>query len=98
LGSVFRGGLNQIEEWDTWIESRYYSLRETFDKYKKPGEILPEEFTSLDKTRINYAVIAGRRPDFTQETYRIKRGAEILLLHYDNLVDLARKIINKDTY
>jgi len=98
LGSVFRKGLDQIEEWDKWIESYYPSLKETFDKYKKPGEILPEEFYSLDKSRIHYLVLAGRRSDFTEKTYRIRRRKDVLILHYDNLIDSSRYIINKNTY
>lgn len=98
LGSAFRKGLEQIEEWDKWIESYYPSLKETFDKYKKPGEILAEEFYSLDKSRIHYLVVAGRRSDFNEKTYRIRRRKDVLIFHYDNLIDLARYIINKNTY
>ncbi len=98
LGEVFRKGLNQIEEWDRWIESSYLSLKETFDKYKKQGETLPEEFTCLDKSRIHYAVIAGRRTDFTKLTYRIKRQNDKLILHYDNLLDSSKNIIGKATF
>ena len=99
LGSVFRKGLEQIDEWDKWIESYYPSLKETFDKYKKPCAILPDEFYTLDKSRIHYLVIAGRRSDFTDRTYRNRRlKKDVLILHYDNLIDLARYIINKNTY
>jgi hypothetical protein len=100
LGEIFRKALNQIGDWDNWIDSNYTSLKETFDKYKKPDETLPEEFTHLDKSRMHYAVIAGRRGDFTKKTYRIrrKRGNDALILHYDNLVDSATNIIGKNTY
>lgn len=98
LGAVFRKGLNQIGDWDSWIDSNYTSLKETFDKYKKPDKTLPEEFTRLDKSRINYAVIAGRRKDFTRKTYRIRRKSDALILHYDNLLDSSANIIGKNTY
>ncbi len=100
LGAVFRKGLNQIRDWDSWIDSNYTSLKETFDKYKKPDDTLPEEFTHLDKSRIHYAVIAGRRKDFNKKTYKIRRKEEndALILHYDNLLDSAENIIGKNTY
>lgn len=98
LGAVFRKGLSQIGDWDSWIDSNYTSLKETFDKYKKPDETLPEEFTRLDKSRIHYSVIAGRRRDFTKKTYRIRRKSDALVLHYDNLLDSSENIIGKNTY
>lgn len=98
LGTVFRKGLNQIEDWDSWIDSNYQSLKETFDKYKKPDATLPDEFTHLDKSRIHYAVIAGRRRDFTKKTYAISRKSNKLILHYDNLLDSSKNIIGKNTY
>lgn len=98
LGSVFRKGLNQIEDWDIWLDSNYPSLKETFDKYKKPDKNLPEEFTHLDKSRIHYGVIAGRRKDFTKKTYAISRKSNKLILHYDKLLDLSKNMIGKNTY
>ena len=98
LGEAFRKGLNQIEDWDSWIDSSYASLKETFDKCKKSDETLPEEFTHLDKSRIHYVVIAGRRTDFTEKTYAIRRKNNKLILHYDNLLDLSENIIGKKTY
>lgn len=99
LGEVFRKGVNQTLDWDRWIDSNYTSLKETFDKYKNPDKTLPEEFTHLDKSRIHYAVIAGRRGDFTEKTYRIHRKEKVtLILHYDNLLDSARNMIGKVTY
>jgi len=98
LGKAFRKGLNQIEDWDSWIDSNYQSLKETFDKYKKPDETLPEEFSRLDKSRIHYAVIAGRRRNFNKKTYAISRKSDKLILHYDNLLDSSKNIIGKATY
>jgi hypothetical protein len=102
LGSSFRKGLGQIDDWSAWLEAQYYSLKETFNKYKKNGETLPEEFLTMDKSRIHFAVVAGRRKDFKDKTYRIKRSKfskeGCLLLHYDNLVDAAGYIIGQNTY
>lgn len=91
LGLTFRKGIKQVQEWDAWIEANFNSLKLIFNKYKKDGVVLPEEFNALDKSRIHYAVIAGRRTDFNDKTYRIKRQYlqkyNIHLLHYDNLID-----------
>ncbi|SDY99629.1 protein of unknown function [Proteiniborus ethanoligenes] len=102
LGDTFRKGIKQVFDWDEWLESNYVSLRETFQKYKNPNEQLPNEFFSLDKTRIHYAVVAGRRDAFNLKTYKEKRRYvdkhKILLLHYDNLCDSAKSTIGKPTY
>lgn len=102
LGDTFRKGIKQIVDWDEWLEANYSSLRETFLKYKHPNMQLPDEFLILDKSRIHYAVVAGRRHDFNEKTYREKRryksNQKITLLHYDNLYDSAKDIIGKPTY
>lgn len=102
IGDVFRKGIKQINDWDEWLEANYISLRETFQKYKHPNEQLPNEFISLDKTRIHYVVIAGRRDEFNERTYKERRRysdkQKILLLHYDNLCDSAKSLIGKPTY
>jgi hypothetical protein len=102
LGAVFRKGLSQLERWDTWLEGRFSALSETLEKHKRPEVALPREFALFDKTRIHYVVVAGRRTDFDDLTYRIRRkhymeGARHLL-HYDNLVDSARSVIGELTY
>lgn len=102
LGEAFRKGLSQVEDWDLWLESRFSTLSESFMKELKKGESLPDEFHHLDKTRINYVVIAGRRSDFDEKTYRIRRKNQkdnsVLILHYDNVIDSAEKIIGEATY
>lgn len=102
LGSAFRKGISQVEDWGTWIESQYGSLRETFDKYRHRDLDLPREFVTLDKSRINYVVLAGRRTDFNDKTYRQCRKKQkensVLILHYDNLIDAAQDVIGKRTY
>jgi hypothetical protein len=101
-GDAFRKGLTQIENWDTWLDSNYLSLNETFTKYKKNGKTLPEDFTKMDKSRFHFVIIAGRRDDFNEKTYRIQRKklkeGSIRLLHYDNIIDCAQKIIGAVTY
>jgi hypothetical protein len=102
LGEVFQKGLRQIEDWDAWLDANYSSLKETFNKHKQIEKALPDEFINLDKSRLHFVVVAGRRNDFKERTYRIqrkefnKRG--ILILHYDNIIDSARNIIGTSTY
>jgi hypothetical protein len=90
IGPVMRKGIKQIETWDTWLEGNFSHLQLMFEKHQGINP-LPEEFLKLDKSRIHYVVIAGRRKDFKANTYRYKRkllkAQNILLLHYDNLVD-----------
>ncbi|WP_268121979.1 Shedu anti-phage system protein SduA domain-containing protein [Roseivirga pacifica] len=85
----FRNGIRQVEDWDNWIDKNYPNLFSLFQKVKNPRESLPEEFYVLDKSRIHYMVIAGRRGDFSDKTYRLKRKTpkNLKLLHYDNLLD-----------
>lgn len=92
FGTVFRKGIKQVEDWDTWIEGNFSTLKLVFDKYKQPNRDLPNEFITLDKSRVYYVVIAGRRSDFKDKTYELKRKYKkrnnVMILHYDNLVDL----------
>lgn len=89
LGNGFRKGIKQVEDWDSWIDSNFFSLKSVFSKYKSSSKNLPSEFYELDKTRIHYLVIAGRRSDFNSKTYKIKRQGinNIRIIHYDNLLD-----------
>jgi len=47
-------------------------------------------------------VVAGRRSDFSEKTYILKREykkeKDIDVLHYDNLVDFSNNLIGKITY
>lgn len=102
LGNVFRKGITQIGDWDEWLEQNFNSLQEYFYKHVKKGSSLPDEFLRLDKSRLNYAVIAGRRDDFNEKTYRIQRKAikeqQINLIHYDNVLDAVNMLFSSGTY
>lgn len=92
FGATIRKGLKQVRDWDNWIEKNYHSLRLVFEKYISPGKQLPKEFLELEKSRIHYVVVAGRRSDFKEKTYQLRRkllkSEDILLLHYDNLLNI----------
>lgn len=102
LGEVYRKGLNQIEEWTTYLEKNFAILKTVFEKQLNPEKQLPDEFCQLDKTKIEFAVVAGRRDDFHPKTYRIRnktwKNSGILLRHYDNLLDNAIYIIQNAQY
>lgn len=102
FGVTIRKGIKQVNDWDSWLESNYSSLKLVYDKYIGTMEQLPREFYELDKSRIHYAVIAGRRKDFTKKTYQLKRkllrSNNILLLHYDNLFDSAEFLLKSGNY
>ncbi|KAB1064733.1 Shedu anti-phage system protein SduA domain-containing protein [Salibacter halophilus] len=97
LGESYRKGIKQIEDWDFWIDSNFSSLKNVFKKHKSPRKELPIEFFELDKTRIHYLVIAGKRKHYTPETYRLRRKGvnNISIKHYDNLIDSTEKYINE---
>lgn len=103
LGSAFRKGLAQIDDWKMWLEQNFSSLQEFFRKHIKQGDQLPDELLRLDTSRINYVVIAGRRDDFHPEkTYRIQRKTireqQVYLIHYDNLLDAIEDLLTSNTY
>ena len=51
---------------------------------------------------MHYAVVAGRREHFSDNTRilqrRLERAQNIKLLHYDNLLDDAMRLIGHQTY
>lgn len=101
FGTAINKGLKQIADWDEWIDANYSGLSAGFKKYAN-GQDLPEEFYRLDKTRVHYAVVAGRRPDFNQKTHRLRRDKKksnnISILHYDNLLDAAKELVKIGYY
>jgi antiviral defense system Shedu protein SduA len=102
LGKAFRSGQSQVADWDSWLAANYQTLSEEFRKQKKSGMDLPEEFTRFDPSRVHFVIVAGRRGDFKEKTYRMRRGGRKkggpLILHYDNIADFAEAIIGNAAY
>lgn len=100
FGDTIRKGINQINDWKAFVESNYSTVTAEFKKHTTKQ--LPDEFYTYDATRMNYVVVAGRRSDYNDKTRRLRRGLEkdtkIKLLHYDNLIDVARSTIGNWTY
>jgi len=91
FGSTIRKGINQINDWNIWLEENYSSISAVFGKSLGEKGQMPKEFFKLDKSRLHFAVIAGRRADFNEKTYTLKRKLlkenNIQIFHYDNLID-----------
>ena len=98
LGDAFRKGIAQTKDWDAWLDARYPSMMETFEKAKRSDMVLPGEFLQMDRSRIHFVDVVGRRVDFSDKTYRICRKELQLLLYYDNIVDASREVIGEMTY
>ncbi len=100
-GESMRKGLNQVRDWDLWLECNFQNLHEIFQKYLNREKGLPKEFYKYDKSRIHYLVVVGRREDFNEVTYRIRRKYEeskLTLLHYDNLLNTAQRWIDGELF
>lgn len=101
-GQTIRKGIRQVNDWNSWLESNYTHLRPIFEKYLGSMLPLPREFSQLDKSRFHFVVIAGRRDDFTDKSYeaqrRLQRDSNILILHYDNLIDAAHYVLEAKNY
>jgi hypothetical protein len=101
FGSVIRKGISQIEDWELWLERNFGALQEYFRKHKNSDVELPEEFIRFDKSRIHFVVVAGRRENFKDKTYRMQRKSNEknhLIIHYDNLLDAGELLIGAATY
>lgn len=102
FGAVIRKGIKQVTEWDIWLEKNYSALKLIYDKELGLTQPLPNEFVELDKSRIHYVVIAGRRTDFNDKTYKLRRrlrkSDSVLVLHYDNLFDSVEHLIERKNY
>ena len=102
FGTTIRKGIKQVEDWDKWLESNFNTLPLIFDRKKSRSIELPAEFRSLNKTRLNYVVVCGRRADFKDSTYedkrRLLRSKNINLLHYDNLIDSYKTFYTTNNY
>lgn len=100
-GEVLSKGINQVNDWEHWLEPNFDHLHTIFEQSKKRGANLPEEFRDFDATRIHFAVVAGRRSKYNDKTYRLNRkelDRKRHILHYDNLIDYSKEIIGKLTY
>ena len=100
-GDVVRKGINQVDDWKTFVESNYSTVHAEFLKHTT--QYLPDEFVRFDSSRMHYVVVAGRRSDFENPTIRLKQRrseleSNIKILHYDNLLDDARRLIGAQSY
>jgi len=101
-GETIRKGIKQIDDWEIWLEENFSHLRLVFEQALSKTEKLPKEFSIFDKTRMHYVVVAGRRNDYNEKTYRLQRSnleqRKLQVFHYDNLVDFAKETIGTHSY
>jgi hypothetical protein len=101
FGETIRKGIEQIDSWKGWMDKNFSGLKNVFNKHKNHLRELPMEFLEFDSTRFNYVVIAGRREDFNEKTYSLRRKNlkdNLTVLHYDNLIDESLKLIKSGSY
>ncbi|HHT15450.1 MAG TPA: DUF4263 domain-containing protein [Clostridiales bacterium] len=101
LGEAFRKGLFQAEDWKAWMDANFDIFAKDLASVKGNSE-LPLELTKYDSTRFHYVVVAGRRDNFSETTYRTVREKrqrlDIHLLHHDNLYDSSVKLETAATF
>lgn len=101
LGEAFRKGLYQVDDWKAWMDGNFNIFANDLATVKGEAEF-PVELIKYDSTRFHYVVVAGRRDDFTETTYREVRGKrqgmDIHLLHHDNLYDSSVSLETVETF
>ncbi|RTY78837.1 DUF4263 domain-containing protein [Flavobacterium sp. LS1P28] len=101
FGTTIRKGLSQIDDWKTWMDKNFTTLKNVLLKVKNPSLNLPPEFYEYDNTRFQYVVVAGRRENFSEKTYRLSRTIKrqgTIVIHYDNLIDESKTLIEAGRY
>jgi len=101
FGEAFRKGLYQVDDWKAWMDGNFDIFSKDLASVKGEAEF-PTELTKYDSTRFHYVVVAGRRGDFTETTYRNVRDKrqkmDIHLLHHDNLYDSSVQLEAAKTF
>lgn len=101
FGTTIRKGLNQIDDWKIWIDRNFHTFSSNLKRFKNKSQTLPDEFNDYDSTRFFYCVVAGRREDYKDKTYRKIRELykqNIILTHYDKLFEEAKFLIKTGDY
>lgn len=101
FGEAFRKGLYQVDDWKAWMDGNFDIFVKDLASVKGEAKF-PKELIKYDSTRFHYVVVAGRRGDFTETTYRKVRDArqkmDIHLLHHDNLYDSSVSLETAETF
>lgn len=101
FGEIVRKGINQVKDWERFVEGNFNAVYRELKKYTNKD--LPQEFITYESARVHYVVVAGRRKDFdeNEKTRSLQLGLRkqnIMLLHYDNILDDTIDLIGKNTY
>ena len=102
FGASIRKGISQVKDWKRWLPVQFNQFYQELNSAKKDEDSLSDEFITYDPTRFHFVVVAGRRDDFNDFTYRLSREEElkenIKVIHYDNLIDYSNRMIYEMTY
>ena len=103
FGDAIRKGINQAKDWNRWLDANFPTLHTRFERaLGRHRPDLPKEFYKSDRSRRHYVVVAGRRADYNEKTYALRRELAkengILLQHYDNLADLTEELAERGNY
>ncbi|PRB06025.1 hypothetical protein CQ046_02275 [Chryseobacterium sp. MYb7] len=101
FGTTIRKGLNQIDDWKIWMDKNFQSFSSNLKRFNNKYKTLPDEFNDYDSTRFIYCVVAGRRENYKEKTYRKVRELSkqnIILTHYDKLLEEAKFLIKSGNY
>ena len=96
FGTTIRKGLQQTNDWEKFINGNFSAVRAELQKHKSPEVNWEDEYINYDPHKMHYVVVAGRRPDFNERTYEMRRQSKMtnrLVLHYDNLVDKSEWLV-----
>ena len=103
FGDAIRKGISQAKDWSRWLDANFPTLHTRFERaVGRHRPDLPKEFYKSDRSRRHYVVVAGRRADYNEKTYALRRELAkengILLLHYDNLLDSLDELAGRRNY
>lgn len=97
----------QIATWKSSLETNYSSIFDVFKKAKKCNTALTDEFHKYDPSRMDYAVIIGKRQHetdnsnkdiFQKEKRKSIETNKTTIKNYDNLLDLAELAVKNGSF
>lgn len=96
FGNAIRKGLSETEDWEKYLNSNFSTVRAELKKHKSPVVNFSDEFLDYDPERMHYVVVGGRRADWQEKTYDMRRKNlknRRLVLHYDNLLNQSDSLV-----
>ncbi|MBI2373713.1 MAG: hypothetical protein HYV07_06905 [Deltaproteobacteria bacterium] len=99
FGAIIRDGIKQVHDWRRTIQASFPTIAQDLERMSnKP---LEQDLRTLDLDRHHFVVVAGRRQHFQiadgnsyDERRRLRRTEDVLVIHYDRLLDNAERWIS----